>query len=498
MAAVTFGPFRLDLITGELQRSGIALKLQPQPAKLLVLLVKHAGQLVTRDQIRRAVWGDDTFVDFDQSVNFCIRQIRNVLHDQADTPCYVETIPRRGYRFVAPVQTAADAPDAGVTTDGISPRLRPTRAYRLAWGTAAVLLTTSAVIFGILRFSRAAEEPGRAQAQQQVELGRYFLNKFSATDTLAAIEHFEAAAKSDPRNARAFAGLAEAYNQLGTVFIASRRPPNARLLAVRAAVQAIQLDPNLAEAYAALGYTTMHEFDWEQAAASLRRALTLDPQCVPAHLTYAGFLAARRRSAEAVAEARRAVDLAPASVRARQVLAWMLCFDRHYENAERELHTVLQMDGSYAMAHFRLGQVRIITRRWHEAIAPLESAVEITHRAPAAVGLLAMAYAGDGRRSDAQHLVDELERRAADENVPPGALLLGFLAVNDKAHAIDMLQRGYDERDNYEINIAADPLMDPLRDEPRFQALCLRVLRGTRLDASHTLDSQFSQDKPGQ
>ena len=494
MPAATFGPFRLDLITGELQRSGIALKLQPQPAKLLVLLVEHAGQLVTRDQIRRAVWGDDTFVDFDQSVNFCIRQIRNALRDQADTPCYVETVPRRGYRFVAPVQSVTDSNDSGGSTDQVS-RPRAVRPHQLAWGALAVLLTASAVTFGILRFSRAPEGPKRAQAEQEVELGRYFLNKFTATDTLAAIERFEAAARIDTRNARAFAGMAEAYNQLGTVFIASRRPPNARLLAVRAAVQAIQLDPNLAEAYAALGYTTMHEFDWEQAAACLRRALALDPQCVPAHLTYAGFLAARRRSAEAVAEARRAVDLAPASVRPRLVLAWMLNFDRHYEDAERELQTVLQMDGSYAMAHFRLGQVRIITRRWHEAIAPLESAVEITHRAPAALGLLAMAYGGDGRRADAEHLVDELERRAADENVPPGALLLGFLAVNDKARAIDMLQRGYDERDNYEINIAADPLMDPLRDEPRFQALCQRVLRGTRLDASRPTDSQFSRSE---
>jgi DNA-binding winged helix-turn-helix (wHTH) protein/tetratricopeptide (TPR) repeat protein len=490
MPVVTFGPYRLDLITGELQRAGVALKLQPQPAKLLVLLVEHAGQLVTRDEIRRAVWGNDTFVDFDQSVNFCIRQIRAALHDQADTPCYVETIPRRGYRFVAPVQTAADRSAADASVDHVSPTRPAAMSHRLAWGGLVVLLTTSAIVFGVLRNSGGVPDPpGRAQAQQEVELGRYFLNKFTAPDTLAAIEHFEASAKADPHNARAFAGLAEAYNQSGTVFIAGRRPPNARLLAVRAAVQAIQLDPNLADAYAALGYTTMHEFDWEQAAGALRRALALDPRNVPAHLTYAGFLAARRRFGEAIAEARRAVDLAPASVRARQVLAWMLYFDRRYDSAERELRTILQMDASYALAHFQLGQLRIVTHRWEEAIPPLETAVEIMHRAPASVGLLAMAYAGGGRRSDAERLVDELERRAAHENVPPGALLLGYLAVNDKARAIDMLQRGYDERDNYEVNIAADPLMDPLRDEPRFRSLCQQVLRGTRLDTSHTLNS---------
>jgi DNA-binding winged helix-turn-helix (wHTH) protein len=104
MRRVTFGPFQLDLDTHELNRSGLAVRLQPQPAKLLALLVEHAGRLVTRDEIRHNVWGPDTFVDFDQSVNFCVRQIRTALHDNADTPCYVETLPRRGYRFIAPVQ----------------------------------------------------------------------------------------------------------------------------------------------------------------------------------------------------------------------------------------------------------------------------------------------------------------------------------------------------------------------------------------------------------
>ena len=104
MPLVTFGPFRLDLNSHELHRSGIAVRLQPQPARLLALLVERAGELVTRDEIRRTVWGADTFVDFDQSVNFCIRQIRTALHDSADKPCYLETLPRRGYRFIAPVQ----------------------------------------------------------------------------------------------------------------------------------------------------------------------------------------------------------------------------------------------------------------------------------------------------------------------------------------------------------------------------------------------------------
>ena len=111
MPVATFGPFRFDVKTGELRRAGVQVKLQPQPARLLGLLIEHAGELVTREEIRGQVWGTDTFVDFDQGVNFAIRQIRSALHDNANRPCYLETLPRRGYRFVAPVQYLAESPE---------------------------------------------------------------------------------------------------------------------------------------------------------------------------------------------------------------------------------------------------------------------------------------------------------------------------------------------------------------------------------------------------
>src|SRR4051812_18106070 len=100
-----FGEFELDVEAGELRRKHRRLKLQPQPFKLLLLLVRKAGVLVTREEIRGELWPDGTFVDFDQSVNFSIKQIRDALGDEADRPLYVETVPRRGHRFIAPVST---------------------------------------------------------------------------------------------------------------------------------------------------------------------------------------------------------------------------------------------------------------------------------------------------------------------------------------------------------------------------------------------------------
>lgn len=105
-----FGEFELDIEAGELRRKGRRLKLQPQPFKLLVLLVRRAGTLVSRDEIRRELWPDGTFVDFDQAVNFSIKQVRDVLGDEADRPLYLETVPRRGHRFIAPISNPGQAP----------------------------------------------------------------------------------------------------------------------------------------------------------------------------------------------------------------------------------------------------------------------------------------------------------------------------------------------------------------------------------------------------
>jgi DNA-binding winged helix-turn-helix (wHTH) protein len=103
-----FGEFDLDVDAGELRRNNRRLKLQPQPFKLLLLLVRRAGSLVSREEIRAELWPEGTFVDFDQSVNFSIKQIRDVLGDSAERPLYIETVPKRGHRFIAPMTKARE------------------------------------------------------------------------------------------------------------------------------------------------------------------------------------------------------------------------------------------------------------------------------------------------------------------------------------------------------------------------------------------------------
>src|SRR5258707_10159888 len=100
---IRFGAFHLNAATGELQRSGIPIKLRMQAVQVLLMLTERAGQVVTREEIRERLWVKDTFVDFERGINFCINQIRATLGDSAEQPRFVETLPKRGYRFIAPV-----------------------------------------------------------------------------------------------------------------------------------------------------------------------------------------------------------------------------------------------------------------------------------------------------------------------------------------------------------------------------------------------------------
>ena len=132
-----FGVFELDLNTGELRKSGRAVRLRPQAAKVLGILASRPGQLVTREDLQGQLWGQETFVDFEHSINLCIREIRTALSDDAATPRYVETLPRQGYRFIAPIHDSdRSAKDPAVDLQGSAPAngttpiiLAPRRSY---------------------------------------------------------------------------------------------------------------------------------------------------------------------------------------------------------------------------------------------------------------------------------------------------------------------------------------------------------------------------------
>ena len=163
-----FGPFSFEPASGELRKQGVPLRLQPQPARVLAILVTRAGQVVPRDDLRQQIWPEGTYVDFERGLNFCIAQIRSALGDTASSPRYVETLPKRGYRFIAPVSGAAAAsPEItsplpavlSASTSIAAPVMPPRRPMATRW----VMVTASfaVLVLAVLMWSGARRDPVR-------------------------------------------------------------------------------------------------------------------------------------------------------------------------------------------------------------------------------------------------------------------------------------------------------------------------------------------------
>jgi len=177
--SVRFADFELDLRSGEIRRNGIAQKLQPQPTRILTILVNRVGEVVTRQELAQEVWGSQTFVDFEQGLNFAIRQIRTVLDDDANDPKFIETLPKRGYRFIGEVSRAVEESNdyeslAAVLSSAdliTAPATLPSAppAYALPrYGFLLAALAIIAVVFGLgwerLRHSTASADAGHLRS----------------------------------------------------------------------------------------------------------------------------------------------------------------------------------------------------------------------------------------------------------------------------------------------------------------------------------------------
>ena len=130
---VRFGVFEFAVETGDLWKAGHRIRLPEQPRQVLLMLVARPGELVTREEVRAALWPDDTFVDFDAGLNVVVNKIRHVLDDSASSPRYIETLPRRGYRFIAPVESVAPRTDRGESqAKAVRDEIEPTDRSRVA------------------------------------------------------------------------------------------------------------------------------------------------------------------------------------------------------------------------------------------------------------------------------------------------------------------------------------------------------------------------------
>ena len=319
-----------------------------------------------------------------------------------------------------------------------------------------------------------AVDPG---AYQEYLRGRYSFNKFTGPGFRESVQHFQRAVGLQPDYARAYAGLAFGWYGLSNIYL----PPGQAMPRSRAAaLKAIELDEGVAEAHSALGVEkTVYEWDWAGAEREFRRSLELNPGDAATHLWYAQYLVTAGRKAEVVAEGRRCLELNPLDLLASATVGWHLYYMREYPAAVSQLKSTLAMDSTFYMAHAFLGLIWLAEDRPAEAVRELELAKRYDDN-PEDNAQLACAYARAGRPVDARRLLVELSRRGAREYVPTFDLVAVHLALGERARALDLLEQAEREKAELIVYLGVDPLLAPLRSEPRFQAVLARMGLGPR------------------
>jgi TolB-like protein/DNA-binding winged helix-turn-helix (wHTH) protein/Tfp pilus assembly protein PilF len=305
--------------------------------------------------------------------------------------------------------------------------------------------------------------------------GRYFLNSRTEQNMRKAIEFFQSAIQADPNYAQAYAGLADCYNQLGTVMIGVMPPSEARKTAEAAAKKALEIDNDVAEAHATLGYVNYFNWNWTTAEEEFKRSIELNPNYASAHSQYAYYLVALGRFDEAVAETNRAQELDPLSLSISAGRGFILENARRYEESIDQLRRVIAIDPNYYQAHWFLGLTYVANNQLPEAINEAEKAVEVSGRAPAALGVLGFAYGMAGKEREAQRVLNELLELQKRRYVPPMTFIYLYIGLGDKDQAFAWLEKSYEERSNHLAFFKVSPTVDRLRSDPRFAQLLQRI-----------------------
>ena len=305
--------------------------------------------------------------------------------------------------------------------------------------------------------------------------GRYSWNERTPAAIQAAIEHFRAAIQSDPAYAPAYAGLADCYNQLGTLIIGERPPSETRPIAVAAARKALEIDDGLAEAHAALAYTDLYNWNWAPAEQGFRKAIELNPSYASAHLWYSHYLAARRRFNEALQEVHTARDLDPLSPTIATQVGWIYFLMGRNEEAIAECRKVLENYPDYLWAHWLLGMAYTQQSRHDQAVATLERTASLSGRNPAVVGCLGWAYVRAGEKAKAMSLLAELTEAARRRYISPVAFESVIMGLPDLDRQFEYLEKEYQERSNNLAYFAVMPGRELARADSRGQGLLRRL-----------------------
>jgi TolB-like protein/Tfp pilus assembly protein PilF len=312
------------------------------------------------------------------------------------------------------------------------------------------------------------------EAYQLYLKGRYYLNKLTPDGVQRAAEQFQAAAAKDPQYALAYAGLGEAFSRVS--FFNAVSPRDAMPKAKAAAAKALEIDPHLADAHVALGYASFtYDWDWTAAEQHFVRARAADPAAVATNPSYAFYLSSAGRSDEAIAVAKAALNEDPVSASLSHTLVVQLALGSQIDAALAECHRTIELDPNFGIAYEVMAALYDLQGKLPEAVAAAERAVALSPGNANSLAMLGYSRGRTGDRQDALRVLQQLEAQAKQRYIPANAFATVYLGLGDKTHALDWLEKAYEERINRLAYIRREPIWHSLRGDARFEDLARRI-----------------------
>lgn len=420
-----FGPFRFEPRENRLLHAGSPVCLPPQGIEMLLALVERSGSLVTKGELIERVW-QRRFVE-ENSLNKCVSELRKALGDQRSSPRYIETVAKRGYRFIAEVRRPA------------------------AWAG-----------------ERRRRRSGDVHAYRLYREARCHILRYTSASWLKGLACYDQAIAQDPSYALAHADLAIALT-LGSVYYTSAE--NVRRRAREAAGQALALDPGLAEAHLAAAVVRyLIDWDWEGAEASFHKSLEIDPDQSWTHDYYGFFLVLMGRFREALPSLERAVDLNPVRITVNGDLGLYHHFTGAVEGSIDHHRRALDLNPFSALTRVDFARTLERAGRHGEAAQEIQRTLPLDD-APWVRVWLARAHALDGRREDASRVLQHLRPAGRGDSVSPVFPALVHAALGERKEAIGLLREAADRRSPWMAFLRVEPGFESLRGEPGFESL---------------------------
>jgi TolB-like protein/Flp pilus assembly protein TadD len=340
----------------------------------------------------------------------------------------------------------------------------------------AVAETLQAKLTGSEERAIAKRPTENPEAHELYLKGRFFWNKRTAADLRKSIEYFNQAIAKDPSYAAAYAASAQAWKLLPAFNGGS--PQECFPQAEVAARKAVALDDTSSTARAVIAsLKALNGFDYPGAVAEYERTLQLNPNDATTHQWFGNdALANMGQFDREVSELKRAVELDPLSLICNTNLGFAYIHSGRLDEAVAQLRKTVELDGSFYYARYTLALALELKGAIREALAEYERTVTITDDS-VPLGMLGRLYAAQGRRAEAEKILQQLRERRERGYIPAYSLALVYLGLGDRTEAINWLETGYREHDGFNVGpIRIDPLLTPLHGDPRFEALAEKIV----------------------